>query len=240
MRQEALLIDSGENKKAHIQTRLDYLKEMGIRRLAYICITHRHPDHRGGAKKVKEATGARVAIHRLDGQRLRNIDRRLEDSEKLNITGMEVEAIHTPGHTPGHICLLLKESGVLFTGDHVLGIGTTVIRPQEGDMAQYIASLQKLLDRDIQMICPGHGPLIRSPQRKLQELIQHRWEREGQVLTCLKEGQNTIEAMVKAIYPELESRLVDMAKDQIKAHLVKLEREGRVAPDGEGYLLIGG
>ncbi|MFQ5826409.1 MAG: MBL fold metallo-hydrolase [Dehalococcoidia bacterium] len=240
MGQEALLIDSGENKKAHIQTRLDYLKEMGIRRLSYICITHRHPDHRGGAQKIKEATGAKLAVHHLDSRRLRSIDRRLEDGERLDIAGMEVEVIHTPGHTSGHVCLLLKESGAFFTGDHVLGIGTTVIRPHEGDMAQYIASLEKLLDRDIQMICPGHGPVVRSPQRKLQELIQHRWEREGQVLACLKKGQNTIEDMVKAIYPELESRLVDMAKDQIKAHLAKLEREERVALDGETYLLIGG
>ncbi len=236
----ALLIDSGLNRPAQVQVRLDYLKEMGSPRLDSIYITHRHPDHWGGAKRIKEVTGARVAVHPLDGKRLRGIDRRPEDGDIIEIAGREMEVIHTPGHTAGHICLLLKDSGVLFAGDHVMGIGTTVIRPKEGDMAQYIASLEKLLRYDIQVICPGHGPLVRSPQRKLQELIQHRREREGHVLSCLKEGKNTIDDLIKAIYPELEPKVVPMAKDQAKAHLVKLEQEGRVALDGERYLVVGG
>jgi len=123
---------------------------------------------------------------------------------------------------------------VLFSGDHVLWLGTTVIMPQEGSMAEYIDSLRKLLAYDMQMICPGHGPLIGAPRRKIQELVQHRLEREEQVLRFLKQGLRAVDELVREIYPELDEHLRAMAQGQVTSHLIKLEQEGKVASSGRG------
>ncbi|MFQ5924679.1 MAG: MBL fold metallo-hydrolase, partial [Dehalococcoidia bacterium] len=114
------------------------------------------------------------------------------------------------------------------------GLGTTAMRPPEGDMAQYIDSLRKLLEYDIQLICPGHGPAIGEARRKLDELIQHRLEREEQVIAGLKQGKATVKELVADIYPELDSLLIEAAKGQVLAHLMKLEGEGKVCSLGTG------
>jgi glyoxylase-like metal-dependent hydrolase (beta-lactamase superfamily II) len=145
--------------------------------------------------------------------------------------------VYTPGHSPASICVYAKESKILFTGDHILGIGTTVVDAPEGDMTQYIDSLKKLLKYDIRLICPGHGPPIHEPERKIKELIEHRRERERQVLYCLKQGKKTVARLVAEIYPELDQRLLELARRQVLAHLRKLVRENKVAVMGEEYAL---
>ena len=229
---EGVLIDSGDGDEASVAPLLDYVKKFEGPRLAYIAITHAHPDHIGGVSKVKEATGAAIVLHSRDASRCDEVavDKVVEDGDSLVLDSISLEVIHTPGHSPGHVCILLKEESILFSGDHVLGLGTTAMRPPEGDMAQYIDSLRKLLDYDIQLICPGHGPPITAPRRKLEELIQHRLEREHQVLSRLQAERATIAELVHAIYPELDSRLYQAAEGQVLSHLIKLEQEGKVAP----------
>lgn len=227
---KAALIDSGTNDPASIHNKLERLKGFTLN---YIFITHSHRDHVGGAGAIKKATGAQILLHPLEGDG----DRAVNEGDKFELGEMTLEIIHTPGHSPGHICFWLPERGVLFTGDHILGLGTTVISPHQGDMAQYINSLRKLLDFPIQLICPGHGPLIKSPHSKIKELIKHRWEREEQVLFCLRRGIKGIWGIVKEIYPELDPRLKSLAYEQVLSHLIKLEKEGKLVSEGERYFL---
>jgi glyoxylase-like metal-dependent hydrolase (beta-lactamase superfamily II) len=128
---------------------------------------------------------------------------------------------------------------VLFSGDNALGMGTTAISPPpRGDMARYIESLRRMQALDAALLCPGHGPIVHEPNRKIQELIDHRRERDEQVLALLQEGKGTLTQLVRGIYPELERRLERMARGQILSHLYKLEREGKVAMREEGEELI--
>ncbi len=162
-------------------------------------------------------------------------DELVSDGDTLRVGGLTLRMVHTPGHTAGHLSPFLEESRVVFAGDNVLGLGTTVVPPPpHGDMAQYIDSLAKMQALEAELMCCGHGPVVREPNRKLQELIDHRHEREQQILSLAGEGRDTVKAMVRAIYPELDKRLLGMAQSQVLSHLSKLEREGRVRTSGEG------
>ena len=162
-------------------------------------------------------------------------DRLVEDGDTIAVGGVTIEVVHTPGHTLGSICLYLREERALFTGDTVLGLGTVaIVPPPHGDMGLYIQSLERLKTYDAALLLPGHGPPVHDVGRKLQELIQHRHERERQILVALGRGYGTLPALMDDIYPELDRRLLNMARGQVLAHLAKLEDEGRVVRRGEG------
>ena len=154
----------------------------------------------------------------------------LQGGDTLQVGGVTIEVIDTPGHTLGSVSLYLREERVMFTGDTVLGLGTVAIfPPPHGDMALYMQSLERLQTCDATLLCPGHGPPVRDVARKLQELIDHRRERETQILTAVAEGRGRLEIMLADIYPELDRRLVGMARVQLLAHLHKLQSEGKIA-----------
>ncbi|KPK47344.1 MAG: hypothetical protein AMJ77_03465 [Dehalococcoidia bacterium SM23_28_2] len=166
-------------------------------------------------------------------------DRLVEGGDTIRLGGVTIEVIDTPGHTLGSICLYLREERVLFTGDTVPGLGTVVILPPPaGDMALYIRSLERLKGYEATLVCPGHGPPLRDVARKLQELIDHRHEREQQILSAIGRGQGRLAAMLADIYPELDRHLVGMARGQLLAHLAKLQSEGRVVKRGEGEYVL--
>lgn len=159
----------------------------------------------------------------------------IADGGMLSVGGLTLEVVHTPGHTLGSVCIYLREERALFTGDTALGLGTVAISPPPyGDMRLYLESLERLKGYDSALMLPGHGREVQDVGRKLQELIDHRQEREEQVLRLIADGKRTVKAMLAVIYPELDRRIVPMALRQIEAHLAKLREDGRVEPVGEG------
>ena len=192
-----------------------------------ILVTHGHTDHDAGAARLRDLTSAPVLAWTLDG--VAAADRMLADGAELDAGGRRLVALYTPGHRFDHLCFLLPDSGVLFAGDLVAGTGTVVIAPPEGDLLDYLASLRRLLTLDLQLLLPGHGPTIARSRELLEGYIQHREEREAQVLAGLATGDRTVDALVARIYAAVDPALYPAAALSVTAHLQKLEREGRVA-----------
>jgi glyoxylase-like metal-dependent hydrolase (beta-lactamase superfamily II) len=165
-------------------------------------------------------------------------DRILADGERISGDGWTLEAVTTPGHTSNHICYGLVESGALFTGDHVMKWSTSVVSPPDGDMSDYLASLQKLYERTDRIYYPAHGPAVENPRQLVRGMIGHRRQRERQILKLLEAGEGHIPDMVAAMYKGLDPRLTGAAGRSVLAHLIDLQNQGRVAAQGEGWHLI--
>jgi glyoxylase-like metal-dependent hydrolase (beta-lactamase superfamily II) len=162
-------------------------------------------------------------------------DVRVRDGDVIEVGSLRLRCIHAPGHTAGHLCVLLEQDDVLFSGDNVLGVGTAAIGPPpHGDMAEYVRSLRKMQQVDAALMACGHGPAVKEPNRKLQELIDHRQQREDQIVGLLRDGKLEVKGLVRAIYPEVDKRLKGMATGQVLSHLHKLQSEGRLKLEGEG------
>ncbi|MCU1227150.1 MAG: Metallo-beta-lactamase family protein [Acidobacteria bacterium] len=221
---DTAIIDPGPAIDSHIAAIIEAMP-----RLDTIFITHRHDDHAPAALPLKQATGARI-IAPLD-----IADVRVAGGEAFDIEGESLEAIATPGHTREHICYLTS-TGALFTGDTILGEGTTVIFPPDGDMGDYFRSLATLRARNPRRIHPAHGPTRDDAVALIDEYIAHRLERERQLIDALGDGAKSTAELRKQIYPQLDERLHRAAELQLTAHLVKLQQEGRVREDSGRYL----
>ena len=217
---ETTVLDPGPDIESHIARILEAMP-----RLQTILITHRHGDHAPAAVPLKARTGARIIAPR---NVLEEVDQRVSGGELLNVDGETVEVIATPGHTNEHVCYLTAH-GDLFTGDTVLGAGTTAIFPPDGHMGDYIRSLRTLRARNPKRIYPAHGPVRDDAVALLDEYISHRLQREQQVLDAFASGAKTASAMRARIYPGLDPRLHGAAEIQIEAHLVKLREDGKVS-----------
>jgi glyoxylase-like metal-dependent hydrolase (beta-lactamase superfamily II) len=216
---ETAVLDPGPAIPSHVERIVAAMP----RRIETILITHRHGDHAPGAVPLKQATGARIIAphHVLD-----EVDQRVTGGEVLRIEDIDVEVIATPGHTNEHVCYLTSE-GDLFTGDTILGAGTTAIFPPDGHMGDYIRSLQTLRARNPKRIHPAHGPTREDAVALIDEYIAHRLEREQQVLDAIAAGARTLQELRMRIYPTLDARLYGAAEIQLTAHLIKLREEGR-------------
>ncbi len=235
----SVFVDAGWNREEEVKARLDYLQQMGNPPVKAIYITHRHPDHMGGASAIHKATGAAIVTTPAEKEAVEQgledatVGLVAQDGDTLSLGDMTMEVVHAPGHTMGSLAVFIQERKALFTGDNVMGFGTSVVNPEEGDIALYIETMEKFLTYELEVIYPGHGSVVKDPKAKLQELIDHRREREEQIVGLLQGGPKTVEELLKAIYEELAGRVQNMARSQIRSHLIKLEREGRVNATGE-------
>lgn len=242
------VIDPGPDDAEHLAA---LLAAIGGRPVRAILCTHTHRDHSPAAPALKAATGAPIlgcaplvlddAGPRADAAFDTGYapDRVLADGAQVAGQGWTLTAVATPGHTSNHLCFALEESGALFTGDHVMGWSTTVVAPPDGNMAAYMASLDKLMGREQDRIYyPAHGDPVENPRRFVRGLAGHRKQREGQILRLLEQGIGAVPAMVERMYVGLDPRLHGAAGRSVLAHLLDLEARGRVTPVAETWQLM--
>ena len=226
------------------------LRAVGTAKIAAILCTHTHRDHSPAAAPLKALTGAPIIgcaplALKDDGPRADSAfdpdyapDRVLSDGETVSGDGWTLQAVATPGHTSNHLCFALRESGALFTGDHVMAWSTSVVSPPDGNMADYMASLAKLYERDDRVYYPAHGAAVTKPRQLVRGMLGHRKSREAQILRELAEGPRAIPAMVATMYKGLDPRLTGAAGRSVLAHLFDLEAREVVTRDGEAWMLI--
>jgi glyoxylase-like metal-dependent hydrolase (beta-lactamase superfamily II)/8-oxo-dGTP pyrophosphatase MutT (NUDIX family) len=237
--EQLAVIDPGPAIDSHIAAVL----AAGAGRIRVVLCTHTHMDHSPAAAALKAATGAVVVGVPAPAQPGQDAsfapDRVLQDGDRVMINGLSLRALHTPGHASNHLCYLLENTRMLFTGDHVMQGSTVVINPPDGDMRAYLASLERLLGEDILILAPGHGYLIGEPHREARRLIRHRLAREQKVVWALERmNAPNLEELVAEVYDDVSPRLHGVAQRSLRAHLEKLAAEGRVRMLDGRYALL--
>lgn len=229
---ELVVIDPGPDDPVHTDRIIEAAGALNAS-IALILVTHHHLDHLPGADRLRRKTGAPLAAH----AGIRGVDRPLAHGQEVPADGETLEVVATPGHASTHLCFLNRARGLLFSGDHIVGQGTVVVNPPDGDMGAYLDSLALLRQYPIRRILPGHWDPVEEPAAKIEEYIDHRLLRERQVLAALQLGCETVEAIVARLYADVDPRLHRAAGGSVLAHLLKLEREGRVVRHGDRWRL---
>ena len=232
---ERLLLDTGQGLPAYLPVLERALERAGGARIREIVVTHGHPDHLGGVRSIRERFGPLRVSKRpwpgVDDAMGCEVDP-IDEGSVIAVEGATLRALHAPGHAEDHLCFVLEEERALFSGDNVLGVGTTVIPGRGGDLAAYMRSLERLLAESPGAIYPAHGPRIADGAGKIREYLAHRMQREQEILAAVAGGLARIGDMVKRIYAAYPVELHAPAAGSVTAHLLKLEREGRVARSG--------
>ncbi|TCP66692.1 MBL fold metallo-hydrolase [Sphingomonas sp. PP-CE-1G-424] len=238
------VIDPGPDDPAHIAA---LIHAIDGRPVTAIVVTHHHRDHSPATRPLQAITGAPIvgaAPFDIDTAHARGDasfdaayapDRVMAEGDTITGEGWTLAAIATPGHTSNHLAFALPETNALFSGDHVMGWSTTIVSPPDGDMAAYMASLEKLMRRDDRVYYPGHGEAVDKPQRLVRGMLGHRKQREGQILRLLRSEPQPIGRMVAQMYVGLDARLTPAAERSVLAHLYDLQNRGLVIEEGETW-----
>lgn len=242
---ELALIDPGPEDEAHFEA---IMRAAAGRPITHILITHTHRDHTDGLERLRAATGAKICARGRSrhaqgslktspsGAEFIDIEFKpdivLSDGDAVSGPDWHLEALFTPGHAPDHLCFSDPERNVLFCGDHVMSWNTTVVAPPEGNMSDYMRSLEKLLDRKETVFMPGHGGRIEQPSRMVKAYMVHRRWREQAILDAVRQGHTTIDRIVALVYQGLDARLVKAASLSVLAHVESLVERGLISCDG--------
>lgn len=239
------VIDPGPDDAAHLAA---IIAAAAGRPITHIVSTHAHRDHVDGIAALKAATGAVVCAYKRKPADVIPLDQTpqgrayidLHLKPDVHLAGGSIlegedwtlDVLHTPGHAPDHLCFAHAETGTLFSGDHVMAWNTSVVAPPEGRMADYMASLELLLDRNESVYLPGHGGRVRDARRTVKAYLLHRKVREQAILKVLREGATTVRAIVPLVYPDIAERLIPAATLTVLAHVEMLAERHQVSAAG--------
>jgi glyoxylase-like metal-dependent hydrolase (beta-lactamase superfamily II) len=242
---DLVLIDPGPEDDAHFAA---IQAAVGSSRISRILVTHTHRDHVDGLERLAAATGAKTCgfgrtAHTRGTKRTSpsggefvdqdfHPDVVLKDGDRIEGDGFSLQALHTPGHAPDHLCFALEGTKLLFSGDHVMAWNTSVVAPPEGKMGDYLRALARLLDRDDEIYLPGHGGRVLQPQRLVKAYMLHRRMREQAIVECIRDGKTTIKEIVQIVYRDLDPRLLNAASLSVAAHVEHLVERGIVTSEG--------
>lgn len=245
---QVVVVDPGPADQDHLKAIAGAIKG---ERLTHILVTHSHHDHCDGAKPLQAMLGGEIVAYGPTGT-ARGAgapglgdafvdpsfvpDRVVRDGETVKGKGFTLDVLHMPGHAPDHLCFALVGKRTMFTGDHVMGWNTTVIAPPEGNLADFLASLERLMERHDKLFLPAHGGRIQTPQRVVRAYITHRKWREQTILACLDDGVSTIPGIVGRLYGTLDTELKEAAALSVRAHLEHLMARDLVRAEGPDWL----
>lgn len=246
-RGKVAVIDPGPRDQAHVAA---LLTELGDEQITHVLVTHTHNDHSPAARLLKAHCSAPTYAFGAHGEgrygagaeieegadREFTPDIKVSDGDVIECAGFDLACVYTPGHARNHMCFALPSQRLLFSGDHVMGWSTTVVSPPDGDMADYLTSLGRLLDRDDAKLLPTHGAAIEDPKVFVRDLIEHRMAREQQIVAQLRQGPSTIAHMVPRMYKDVPSWLHPAAERSVYAHVLHMQQRSVVTCDGEPLL----
>jgi glyoxylase-like metal-dependent hydrolase (beta-lactamase superfamily II)/8-oxo-dGTP pyrophosphatase MutT (NUDIX family) len=230
---DVIVVDPASPDKDE-QARLDRIIESRGVRVGEIWLTHRHGDHVGGANHFRERWNVPIAAHEITAKDLAgvvDVDRTFRQNEVVELPGdpeLSIHIHHTPGHARGHVCIFESRNGSLLTGDLMAGFGTIIIDPPEGHMATYLDSLRRMQALPVTTLFPAHGPVMANAKARIQEYIDHRLDRERNILTVWNGGAREPAAIVKEVYKDVAPAMYGFAERSVLAHLEKLQEEGRI------------
>jgi glyoxylase-like metal-dependent hydrolase (beta-lactamase superfamily II) len=223
------VLDPGPDDAAHVA---DILR-LTPGPIARILLSHTHRDHFGAVAALKEQTGVPTLGYHQSADEAFEPDVKIHDGE----TVLGMEAVFTPGHAADHLCFA-RPDGVLFSADHVMGWSSSIVSPPGGNMADYFASLKRLLARPETTYLPGHGPVLTDPHPYVEALLHHRVTRENAIAAALQKGPNSSNGLVEALYSKIDPILKMAAERNVLAHLIKLQGEGRVTRRGDDWTAV--